>query len=286
MIFDVHYSISPTLPADNLRVVLDWGDEPQDLDAHFVKRGGYHVSYHDSHDVAGRGQARSRREIRPRTRDDHDQASRPRGVLRLLRARLHRSRRQGHMEGRPIESPRRGLRRGRPAADVRGRARPGQSLDRVLFPRRRADPGFPRPRARGARRSPRRPRLSARGERSPRHFAPGAQVLHSVFSPSCGAADIATPSEYSIAAVSPIFASSKPATPGATFSLIGRWFAPVSVNSRLLRSRSRQSFPKNALRRNRHLAGLAPFRNERHRLDRLRRRRPPGLAMESASAST
>ena len=52
MIFDVHYSISPTLPADNLRFVLDWGDEPPDLDAHLVKQGAYHISYHDSHDVA------------------------------------------------------------------------------------------------------------------------------------------------------------------------------------------------------------------------------------------
>jgi hypothetical protein len=52
MIFDVHYSISPTLPADNLRFVVDWGEEPADLDAHLVKQGAYHVSYRDSHDVA------------------------------------------------------------------------------------------------------------------------------------------------------------------------------------------------------------------------------------------
>jgi hypothetical protein len=53
MIFDVHYSISPTLPPGALRLVLDWADEPADLDAHLVKQGGFHVSYQDSHDVAG-----------------------------------------------------------------------------------------------------------------------------------------------------------------------------------------------------------------------------------------
>ena len=53
MLFESHYSISPTLPADNLRVVLDWGDEPPDLDAHLIKQGAYHISYRELHDVAG-----------------------------------------------------------------------------------------------------------------------------------------------------------------------------------------------------------------------------------------
>lgn len=53
MIFDVHYSISPLLPPGALRLVLDWSDEPADLDAHLVKKGGFHVSFQDSHDAAG-----------------------------------------------------------------------------------------------------------------------------------------------------------------------------------------------------------------------------------------
>ena len=39
------YSISPTLPIGSIRIVLDWGESPRDLDAHFVKQGGYHISY-------------------------------------------------------------------------------------------------------------------------------------------------------------------------------------------------------------------------------------------------
>ena len=42
------YSISPSLPAGRLRVTLDWGREPRDLDAHLVKRGRYHISYRDT----------------------------------------------------------------------------------------------------------------------------------------------------------------------------------------------------------------------------------------------
>ncbi|MBK6681726.1 MAG: hypothetical protein IPG53_17880 [Ignavibacteriales bacterium] len=39
------YSISPKMPLGYLRVVLDWGDSPRDLDAHLVKTNGYHISY-------------------------------------------------------------------------------------------------------------------------------------------------------------------------------------------------------------------------------------------------
>ena len=39
------YSISPNLPIGSVRIVLDWGATPKDLDAHFVKDGGYHISY-------------------------------------------------------------------------------------------------------------------------------------------------------------------------------------------------------------------------------------------------
>lgn len=39
------YSISPKMPLGYLRVVLDWGESPRDLDAHLVKTNGYHISY-------------------------------------------------------------------------------------------------------------------------------------------------------------------------------------------------------------------------------------------------
>ena len=40
-------SISPKLDIHFVRIVVDWDKEPQDLDAHFVKKGneGYHISY-------------------------------------------------------------------------------------------------------------------------------------------------------------------------------------------------------------------------------------------------
>jgi hypothetical protein len=41
------FSISPVLKVGQLRVVLDWGDEPNDLDAHLVKEGSYHISFRD-----------------------------------------------------------------------------------------------------------------------------------------------------------------------------------------------------------------------------------------------
>ncbi|MCX6139041.1 MAG: hypothetical protein NTV54_16295 [Ignavibacteriales bacterium] len=44
-IFQKRYSISPAIDLKFLRVVLDWGAEPLDLDAHFVKDGAYHISY-------------------------------------------------------------------------------------------------------------------------------------------------------------------------------------------------------------------------------------------------
>jgi hypothetical protein len=42
------YSISPVMDLRFLRVVLDWGEEPLDLDLHFVKDDGYHISYRDT----------------------------------------------------------------------------------------------------------------------------------------------------------------------------------------------------------------------------------------------
>lgn len=44
-IFRNRYSISPKMPLGYLRVVLDWGETPRDLDAHLVKTNGYHISY-------------------------------------------------------------------------------------------------------------------------------------------------------------------------------------------------------------------------------------------------
>jgi len=39
------FSISPALELGNLRMVLDWGKKPRDLDVHLVKKSDYHISY-------------------------------------------------------------------------------------------------------------------------------------------------------------------------------------------------------------------------------------------------
>ena len=44
-LFFNRFSVSPKLPLGSVRIVLDWGENPKDLDAHFVKEGGYHISY-------------------------------------------------------------------------------------------------------------------------------------------------------------------------------------------------------------------------------------------------
>jgi len=44
-IFANWFSVSPNLPPGKLRIVLDWGKDPADLDAHLVKPGDYHISY-------------------------------------------------------------------------------------------------------------------------------------------------------------------------------------------------------------------------------------------------
>ncbi len=41
------YSISPAMDLRFIRIVLDWGAEPRDLDLHFLKVGGYHISFRD-----------------------------------------------------------------------------------------------------------------------------------------------------------------------------------------------------------------------------------------------
>jgi hypothetical protein len=39
------FSISPEMPNRDIRVVLDWGPQPYDLDLHLEKIGAYHISY-------------------------------------------------------------------------------------------------------------------------------------------------------------------------------------------------------------------------------------------------
>jgi hypothetical protein len=46
-VFNHRYSISPALPSGRYRIVLDWGEQPKDLDAHLIKQGRYHISYRD-----------------------------------------------------------------------------------------------------------------------------------------------------------------------------------------------------------------------------------------------
>jgi hypothetical protein len=44
------YSISPEMPDRDLRVVLEWGASPSDLDLHLEKVSNYHISYHNMRD--------------------------------------------------------------------------------------------------------------------------------------------------------------------------------------------------------------------------------------------
>jgi hypothetical protein len=44
-VFFRRFSISPAMDIKHVRIVLDWGSTPGDLDAHFVKQDGYHVSF-------------------------------------------------------------------------------------------------------------------------------------------------------------------------------------------------------------------------------------------------
>ena len=56
-IFFNRYSISPVMNIEYFRVVVDWDKSPHDLDAHFVKKGQYHISYHNTRVLSdGRGQ--------------------------------------------------------------------------------------------------------------------------------------------------------------------------------------------------------------------------------------
>ena len=44
-LFFNRFSVTPALPPGTIRVVLDWNKRPADLDAHFYKEDGYHISY-------------------------------------------------------------------------------------------------------------------------------------------------------------------------------------------------------------------------------------------------
>ena len=48
-IFYNRFSVSPVIDFGALRVVLDWGRNPADLDLHLVKEGDYHISYQNMH---------------------------------------------------------------------------------------------------------------------------------------------------------------------------------------------------------------------------------------------
>lgn len=46
-IFNNRFTMSKLLDIGQVRVVLDWGSNPSDLDIHLEKVGAYHISYHD-----------------------------------------------------------------------------------------------------------------------------------------------------------------------------------------------------------------------------------------------
>lgn len=43
------FTLSKELKSGYLRIVLEWGDRPNDLDLHLEQEGGYHISYRDMH---------------------------------------------------------------------------------------------------------------------------------------------------------------------------------------------------------------------------------------------
>lgn len=47
-IFKNRFVVSPVLDINQFRVVLDWDQQPADLDAHLVKANGYHLSYRNT----------------------------------------------------------------------------------------------------------------------------------------------------------------------------------------------------------------------------------------------
>ncbi|HOD55280.1 MAG TPA: hypothetical protein PKJ08_12195 [Candidatus Cloacimonadota bacterium] len=56
-LFFNRFSVSPVMDINYFRVVLDWDKKPNDLDAHFEKKGAYHISYRNTRTLSdGRGQ--------------------------------------------------------------------------------------------------------------------------------------------------------------------------------------------------------------------------------------
>ncbi|MCK5077855.1 MAG: hypothetical protein KAR38_15840 [Calditrichia bacterium] len=49
LFFNNRFSISPIMNIEYLRIIVDWGKRPKDLDAHLVKESSYHISYQDMH---------------------------------------------------------------------------------------------------------------------------------------------------------------------------------------------------------------------------------------------
>ncbi|MDR1175681.1 MAG: hypothetical protein LBK83_09475 [Treponema sp.] len=47
-VFTNRFSVSPEL-LRGFRIVLDWGEKPEDLDLHFEKQGGYHIAFWNMH---------------------------------------------------------------------------------------------------------------------------------------------------------------------------------------------------------------------------------------------
>ena len=56
-IFYNRFAISPLIARENMRIVLEWGRRPDDLDAHLEKTGEYHISYRKMR-VSDDGQAK------------------------------------------------------------------------------------------------------------------------------------------------------------------------------------------------------------------------------------
>ncbi len=62
-IFYNRISISPEMALENVRIILDWGRNPDDLDAHLTKDKKYHISYRNMK-AADDGEARLDRDDR------------------------------------------------------------------------------------------------------------------------------------------------------------------------------------------------------------------------------
>jgi hypothetical protein len=62
-IFYNRFSVSPVIDFGALRVVLEWGKSPADLDAHLIKEGDYHISFQNMH-IAADGSAKLDRDDR------------------------------------------------------------------------------------------------------------------------------------------------------------------------------------------------------------------------------